>query len=317
MDIQKLAQSYGQNAGGPGRSGGANLSAHAPLMSVEDRNSSTLLLDSSDRFSGTPFNFTADLQSSLQRVRFIRLRDVVMPKLNNVHNGNNQFRIKHDLGTTGLITLTPGFYNTTTLANELTLQINAQFVIDGIADTVTTSFDPTLRAFSIQSVGGNNFFIIDDDQSTLIKFGEHLAPFQSEIEANVPSSTIVYSGIAAMLPTRYLIIVSSALTRYSFSRSIISSRTSQIGNIVGILDIGDLFSANDFDVGSPYNGVYRKAVVTGDHISVVNTQDTLERFVDVQILDGYKRDISGFYTLAAPYPSTETLSVVINFEVGF
>jgi hypothetical protein len=309
MDSRSLARSLGPDG---------RISSRPPLMSVEENSKALLLVDSSDRVAGTsPFDFSVDLLSSLPRVRYLTLKKITLPQVNNIHSGNNSLRIKSSLGTTNIITLDPGFYNTSTLANELTSKINAQFVVDAIADTVTTVFDPIQRNFSISSVGGNNMFIIGDDSTTLIQYGEHLVPFESEPEANVPSSSVIYSGVAAMLPSRYFLITSSALTKNQYQRSIISSSTRQLGNLIAVVDLCNLYTPQDFDIGVPYTGVYQTVDVDGTRLSLMNSQDGLERLIDFQILDGYKRDVASFYNLQAPAPTTTKLSVVMNFEISY
>lgn len=286
-----------------------------PLVSVEKNSRSTLLIDSSDRLSGNSFDFVCDLQSNVPRARYVRLKKVIVPKLNNVNAGNNTFRIKHAGGTTGVITLTPGLYNTTTIANELTTQINAAFVAAAIVDTVTVSFNTITRAFTITSVGANNMFIIDDGD--LITFGQYLIPFESEPEANAPSASVIYSGVAAMLSCRYFIITSQGMTKYQYGRSIISSSTRQTSDVVGIIDVSDVYVWADWDVGVPFKGVYSTLEVEGEPISVMNSQDQMERYLDFKILDGFKRDIGTLYNLTAPYPTTTTLSIVMVFEIIF
>jgi hypothetical protein len=272
-----------------------------------------MLLDSSDRVAGTPFSFVCNMGSNINRARFIRLQKIVLPKFNNVNTGNNTFRIKSALGTTGIITLTPGFYNTTSLSNEITAQINARFVTDGFADTFVTAFDPITRSFSITSVGVNNFFIIRD--SLLIEFGETLVPFVSELEATAVASAVVYSGVAAMLPTRYLILTSSSLSRNQFERSIVSSTTRQLSNVIAVIDLADIYNPQDWSIGAPFSGVYETILVDGGPISVQNSQDALMQYIDISILDGYKRNIGDLYNLSAPNPTSTTLSVNLIFEV--
>jgi len=284
-------------------------------VTVETASNSTMLLDTSDRVSGGPFNSFFDLGSNLSRVRFTQLDKVILPKLNNVNRGNNTFRIKHALGTTGVITLTPGMYNTTTIANELTAQINAAFVLAGIVDTVTVSFDPITRTFSIQSVNALNFFIIQDNL-LFVNYADTLIPFQTEPEANVPSSTIVYSGVAAMIPTRYLLISSDALTQQQYGRSMVTSSIKPT-SLVGIVDIADIYNAVDFDISIPYKGIYETLKVESDKIPQFTSGNELIRTIDITVYDGYGRQIADFYSLGSPYPTTSRLSAVLIFKIFF
>lgn len=285
-------------------------------VTTESASTSTLLLDTSDRVSGSPFQAFFDLGSNLLRVRYVQLDKVILPKLNNVNAGNNTFRIKHVLGTTGVITLTPGMYNTTSIANELTAKINTAYVLAGIVDTVTVAFDTITRTFSIQSVNVLDFFIIDEDTSLFVRFGGTLIPFANEPEANIPSSDTIYSGIAAMLPTRYLMISSAALTQQQYGRSMVSSR-SKPTSLLGIVDIADVYKAIDFDVSIPYKGIYQTLKVESDKIPQFISGNELIRTIDINVYDGFGRNIGEFYTLQSPLPVTSTLSAVMIFKIYF
>ena len=287
-----------------------------PLVSVEQSSSSILLIDSSDRSNNQtdPFNFTIDLQSSIPRARFVRLKKVILPKINNVNNGNNTFVIKTTLGTTGIITLQTGMYNTTSIANELVSKINAGYVAAGIVDTVTVSFDSITRSFSITSVGSVSFFI--EETSDFIVYGDNLIPFESEPLANVPSKNTIYSGPAAMLSTRYFIVRSTLMSEYQFGRSIISSKNRQMSNVIAIIDVSGIYSPADWDISSPFKGIYVSLNTDSEYISVQNPQDLLTQYLDFSIYDGYKRELSTLYNLASPpHPSQNKLSIVMVFEV--
>ena len=102
-----------------------------PLFCIEKSDSVNILLDAKDSINlsqDNPFNFHIDLRTNLYRCRSIRVSKVICPKINNITPFNNQIVIKHQLGTSGTITITPGLYNTTTLSNEITKQINAQLM---------------------------------------------------------------------------------------------------------------------------------------------------------------------------------------------
>ena len=192
------------------------------LFTVEFGDSVNVLIDGKDAINGSdnPFNFTVDLRTNLYRVRNIKVSKCIIPKINNITPFNNSIQIKHALGTTSVFTLQPAFYNTTTLSNELTTKINAQFVIDGIVDTVTTTYDPITKTFSISSVGGNNMFIVDT--STFYLYGKYCCAFPAEPVANAPSSSVIYGSMAGMIYTRYLTVHSEQLNYYSFGDSLTS-----------------------------------------------------------------------------------------------
>jgi len=294
----------------------SSISLRPPLMSIEENSTSPMLIDSSDRISGDQFNFTCDLGSAVNRVRYVVLRSIMVPKISNCHLGNNSFSIKHQAIITGPINIPVGFYNTTTISNALTQVINAAFVSSGVVDTVTTSFDSLTRSFSISSVGGLNFFIISDDGLNLITYGKHFIPFASEPSANVPSSPIVYSSTASMLPTRYFILQSRSLFQWQYGRSIISSTDVQVSNAFAIIDLANMYTGDDFSISIPYTGIYTSINVDGDRMSSLNHTNILNRFIDISIKDGWKRDVSTFYALPSPRPESP-LGLVLNFKVTF
>ena len=293
---------------------GNTLSGRPPITSVEKGPRSCMVVDSEDKLYGNPFAFTVDLGYNLSKARYIQLKKVIVPKLNNVNGGNNTFVIKHALGTTGTITIPTGMYNTTTVANTLTSVINAAFVTAAIVDTVTTSFDTTKRAFTISSVLGLNLFIVDSGD--FIKYGKTLIPFQSEPLANTPSTSVIYSGTAAMLPGRYIVVSSSALCMHQFGRSILST-PDKPSDVVGIIDVSDVYEAVDFDISIPFKGIYRPIKAEAYQIPVMNSGNEMVRHIDLRLTDGYGRDLSRLFNLTAPYPIETALSVVLIFEIVF
>ena len=280
-----------------------------PLVSTESNSRSVMVIDSDDRLSGNPFAFVVDLQSNVPRARYVRLMKAIVPKLNNVNRGNNTLVIKTALGTTGTITIPSGMYNTNSMANEITAQINAAYALAGILDTVTTSFDTISRSFTITSVGGVAFFI--SDASAFILFGKNLVPFPSEPLANVPSTTSITSETAGMLSTRYFSVLSDGITKYQYSRSIVSSTTRQLSNICGVIDLANIYQPEDWDITAPYKGIYETVEVNGAYISVMNPQDQLERHLDVELIDGFGRSLNELFNVAT------ALSVVMIFEILF
>jgi hypothetical protein len=276
-----------------------------------------ILIDGKDSITpptDTPFSFTVDLTANLYRGRSIQALKAIIPKINNVNPYNNTFVIKHDLGTTGNIVLQPAFYNTTSLANELTAKINAAFVAAAIADTVTTAFDSITKTFSITSVGANNFFIVDS--GSFITRGRFLAPFESEPLANAPSKSTIYSAQAAMLYTRYITMHSQELNQYAFADSLTSDFAQQT-NVIGILDVSNIYDPEDFDAGVPFAGSYKSIVMKdAPQINVVNSQRNMHCVFKVFALDEYGTDLQEIMNLGAPYPAN-TLGLTLWFSVRF
>lgn len=283
------------------------------LVQTEEGSSISVLVDSKDRISGSASDFRASFRHRVPRVRYIELQKCILPKIPNVNPNNYSIQIKHDLGTTQIFNLPTGIYNTTTLANQLTSSINAQFVIDGIADTVTCTYDPNTRTFSISSVGGDNFFIVDS--CSFITYGQWLAPFESQPISDAPSKTVIYSGIASMLYTRYITVASQALNSFSYGSSV-TSRASQPTRMVGVVDLCDIYTAADFDISVPYSGVYKTLSVDGCRLSVANSQRSLVEEVDISVQDEYGLVLDTALSLGAPYPANK-LGLVFIFDCSF
>lgn len=286
------------------------------LVQIEYPSAIQILVDSKDRILTTddPFKFTVDLTNNLYRGRSITAVKAVVPKIPNVCVNNNALQIVHDLGTTAVFYLQPAFYNTTTLSNELTTEINLAFAAAGIADTVVTAFDTITRTFSISSTGGHNFFITDD--STFITRGKFLANFNAEPFANVPSSSVVYSGPAAMVYSRYLTVHSPTLNYYGFSQSVTSSFEQQ-SNIICVIDISTLYEPSDFDPTKPYAGIVKSVDLNGSpQINITNGQKNMHNIQSFFVLDEWGLPLQDVMNLGAPYPDNQ-IGISIYFQVRF
>lgn len=287
-----------------------------PLFTIEYGDSVNVLVDGKDSINASddPFNFTVDLRSNLYRARSIKVSKCIIPKINNITSFNNTLQIKHDLGTTSTFTLQPAFYNSTTLSNEITTKINAQFVIDGIADTVTTTYDPITKTFSITSVGGNNMFIVDTCSFYLR--GKYCCAFPAEAVANVPSSSTIYGSMAGMIYSRYLTVHSSQLNYYSFGDSL-TSDSQQGQDIIAILDACSIYNEGDYDVSVQFAGNY-SVIKTPDapQINIVNTQKNMHSRVDIQVKSEYGDDMQDVMNLGSPYPEN-SLGITLWLKITF
>ena len=288
-----------------------------PLFCVEEPDSVNILIDGKDALTQTddPFNFTIDLRTTLYRARSVRVGKCIVPLINNITPFNNQLQIKHADGvTTQVFSLTPAFYNTTTLANELTSKINAQYVIDGITDTVTTSFDAVTKTFSIQSVNAEAFFIVDS--CSFITRGKYCAPFESEAVANAPSKTTIYSSMAGLLYTRFVTVHSNQLNYYSYGASL-TSDPQQGQNIIAILDVCSIYDDSDFDVSVPFAGNFATIETpSAPQLNVVNSQKNLFSRIDISVRDEYGQPLQDVMNLGSPYPNN-TLGISLWLEVRF
>jgi hypothetical protein len=286
------------------------------LVQTEFPSSIQILVDSKDKVlsDDTPFDFSVNLTSNLYRGRSIQAIKCVIPKVPNVTVFNNQLQIVHDLGTTAVFSLQPAFYNTTTLANELTAEINLAFAVAGIVDTVVTSFDQITRTFSISSTGGNNFFITDD--STFITRGIFLANFESEPFANVPSKSIIFSGPAAMLYTRYLTVHSNTINYYALSQSVTSS-FSQQSNIICTIDVSNIYDTYDYDPTKPYAGIIKSLDLEGSpQINIANGQKNLHPVHSFFVLDEWGQSVDDLMNLGGSYPDNK-IGISLYFRVRF
>ena len=279
------------------------------LLQAESPSSSILLIDSDDRIKGTCNEYTVALRSRLTRTRYLRLVKATVPKLNNITEMNNQFRIVHALGTTGTITLPTGLYSTGDLANRLTASINQAYLSAGIADVVAVTYSLISRSFTITSTLAQAFFI--DEASTFIIRGRHLAPFESQPITDVPSKTSVLSGVSGMLYTRYLTISSDALTQNAFSSSILSA-SNQPSNLIGIIDLASIYTSEDF-ASTRHSPLYDVVPVDGAHVQLLSGQFSMNSLIDIRVTDGYS--ISLDYALG-PSPLNQ-IGLVLMFEVDF
>lgn len=284
-----------------------------PIIQTEKSSSVTVLIDSNDKYTGTEANFRVNLGFRVVRPRYIQLKKVIVPKIPNVTANNNTIRLITAQGNTAFFTLAPGIYNTTTLANELTTKINAAFTAAAIIDSVSTSYDPTTRTFTITTVGGTFWFF--DSTSTFISYGRYLCGFSGYPAATIPTVSTQYSGIAGMLYTRYLTVASESLTSYSYSSSILS-RANQPNDLIGIIDLADLYSAADFDISIPFSGVYKTLQVDGPQLSLLCSQRSMNEDIDIRVSDGYGLFLDSALNLGAPYGSN-TLAIILIFDLQF
>lgn len=283
------------------------------LVQAEQTASSLVILDSKDRVAGSVSEFRCDLFRNLPRPRYVRLSRCCIPKCNNVNNNNNQLQITTALGTTAVFSLDQGIYSPTTLSNELTSKINAAYAAVPIADTVTTSYDPNTRTFSISSTGAVNFYI--HSECSFITHGTFLAPFESLPSGSATAKSTNYSGISCMLYTRYLIVQSYTLSQWIYGTGA-SSRGSQAVNMIASVDLTGIYVPEDFDVGVPYAGVLSSLPVDAMNVSVLNSQRLLPSEIDIRVVDEYGLLYERALELSATYP-TNDLGMSFYFTVTY
>lgn len=278
------------------------------LVQIETPSSCTVLIDSADRYTGDAADFRVRI-NPVVRPRYMQMKRFVLPKLPNVNANNNTISIHHADGDF-TVTLTPGIYNTTTLANELTTRINAGLAGIVSADTVTTTYNPLTRNFTTTSVTPLNWYFINT--SSFITRGQNLAGFSGFPVGTALTVSTHSSGIAGMLYCKYVTISSQMLTQHAYATSLLSNPL-QKPQLVAVVDVTSIYSPADFDVSVPYSGVYTALDVWAPKISVMNHQRSTYSDLDFTIRDEY-----GFLlSQALDIGITSTLSSVMLYELSF
>lgn len=293
-------------------------------FTTEDPQSINLLVDSNDRVNGTPFDFTVNMQSNLFRARLAEVVKVVIPKTNNITPLNNivEWRFEETLGLNYpllKVTLTPGFYDVISLANELTTKMMAATVAAyPLINTPTfvCTFDNAANKFTLSysifdglAFVSSNFYFLSS--CNFITRGINLALFPSFADAGVGSTPVgmgfsYTSGNAGMVYTRFVTLHSSALTQFSYGET--RTSTQVIGNsIVAIIGVtGILIDATRFA------GTFATPNLDGaPNISVLNPQRQLQKFLDFSMQDEY-----GF-PLTAIFSEDNQLGVSFWLKVSF
>lgn len=287
------------------------------LVMNEKGSSNSFVIDSKDRITGNLSEYIVDMGYQMMKGRYIQLKRVIVPKIPNVTQFNNTIRMRSEDGggiVTADITIPIGLYNTTTLANELVNQINAGFVLAGIVDTVTVSFNTLNRTFTLSSVNGINLSF--DETCSFIRYGKDLAPFESASTAVPATSTTLYSSTAGMIYTRYITVSSDALTKFSYGNSLMSS-AQQPPSIVGVIDLIDLYTPEDWDVSAVYNGIYRAIdVINSPRLRIVNPSRSIPNQIDINVKDQWGKDLNSVVQLGSPYPNDNS-SITLMFEIFY
>ena len=268
-----------------------------PLFTCETPQSIVLVVDGKTRTATMdPFNFRVSISNNLFRARMIRVTKVVIPKPPNVTKFNNHVCIKGYDGTATFIAdqifIPPAFYNTTTLSNVLATLLNAAVLPQlGPGRIFVVTFDPEKRSFTVSFTRDgvpHPFFFISN--CSFIKRGEFLAHFSSHHAIENPQlvgDTTQRSNVAGMMYSRYAIVSSESLNQYSFSDSRATTLLVK-NNIICVVDMTSVYDAGDYDVGTPYSGVFT-AVSTPDspHIMVTNPQRNMDDKIDITVQDEY------------------------------
>lgn len=292
-----------------------------PLFTSEDPQSISLVVDGKTRTpTMNPFRFRVSINNNLFRARMARVSKVVIPKPPNITQFNNILTFRQFDGviiTEHNIILQPAFYNTTTLANEIATKMTASA---GGANVYVVTFDSITRTFTISYTNNGvpeQFYIVNT--STFITRGEFLAHFDSQnpgLDPSVVGLGSFTSSVAGMVYTRYAVVSSESFNQYSFS----DSRATTLflrNNIICMVDMTSIYSPEDYDVGTPYSGVFATvSTPEAPHIMVTNPQKNLNERVDIFVQDEYGEDFNDLMALGAGFP-TNTLGISLWMEVSF
>lgn len=260
-------------------------------------------------FGESGFKFTVHASADITRARQCRVSKAILPKLPNINPLNNQFVIVHENGTTGTITLAPGFYNQVSIVNELKNKIDAEFALLSPPDSVAVAFNTLTKSLSISSNGGFKWFF--DNTGTFITRGGSCCGFVGLDPSSDPAvlgAVVQYSASVGFIYSRYAIIKSNRLNENVRT----SSRTS--GNdtaIVAAVSLVDDYSAADFDTSGAFVGNLSSEKLTDDApvLNIVEGQKNLNQ-VDFEIVDEFGFTLDKALQMDPLYPPTSFQTVV-------
>jgi hypothetical protein len=249
-----------------------------------------------------------------------RVSKVVIPKPPNVTQFNNSITFSISDGgtiTTYSATLPVGYYDTTTLSNELAAKMT-EVTGDPPLYSFSSNFISLSRSFQVTSASGHPFYI--HNTSSVITRGQFLMNLASAPPMEDPAivgGVVISGGIAGMVYTRYAIISSESMNQYSFSDSR-STTLLQKNDIICIVDLTSVYTAEDFDQGSPYGGAVYCTIDTPEapHIMVTNPQRNVNDKIDIRVQDEYGTDYDDLMELGNSAPPN-TVGVSLWMEVSF
>jgi hypothetical protein len=155
-----------------------------------------------------------------------------------IKNYNNEFTLVVNPTTTNTlytITIPEGFYTPTTLATAIQASLNFQAILAG---TWTCSFTNFRFIIELTPAPGVNDWImtpgIQNNSSTaqVIQRCRETCGFSSGAMADNTPLLVHSSGVPSMLPTRFIDIVSSYLTKYQRAKDNTSLRSGRVSNVI-------------------------------------------------------------------------------------
>lgn len=161
----------------------------------------------------TSSNFTYKVNRNISRIKEVTLHWVAIPNTYYAINATNNVLKLNNAAKS--ITITPGNYNTTTLAFELKSKIDTAF-----ADTNTTvTFSNTTYKLSIARTVA---FIVDGVPTIS---SSTAAPILGYSVSSANALTNIANNVINIAGPNYINLVSAALTKYVFSKTLYVDNT--------------------------------------------------------------------------------------------
>lgn len=288
-------------------------------LTSEETSSCIFVCDGKDRVYGglnNGSNFVVSTKSGeISRARKVRLASCIVPKLPNINVMNNTFVIVSEAGTTGAITIPPGYYNQVSLVNELKAVIDAAWALFGVPDSSVVNFNTLTKTISIQSVNGNKWFFTNT--SAFIIRGINVAGFTGYPISSDPAvvgDVTQYSCSVGLIYSRYIYVSSSVLTQNVRTCNRISNGRT---DIVGIVPITDGYSSSDFDSSNMFTGnLITDITISYSPLLDCNLSNRNLELFDFQFTDEFGSDLTDVLQLSDTFPaSTFSCVAVLIFVV--
>lgn len=286
-----------------------------PIISNEPLMQSLVLLDSSNSelLAGeSPFNFRSNTGINLFRCRAVSLQECIIPKMNNITINNNNVILVHEDGVINF-SLTPGLYSPGGFINEFVALCNAELLGLASLDTISGTYNATTRQITFVSSLGKKFFF--SESCSYIVYGLYFCPFTSYPETDDPlviGSPSQTSSIAAFLYTRYITVHSQALCNYQYTESTTSDELVP-GDIIGIFNTTNIYTPDDFSVGSQFSSNYSSIKTTGSRINLLNSQKNVSNIIDIFCLDEYNIPLQNCYEMGSGYANTMGITLFLTY----
>lgn len=277
------------------------VDSHEPSKSV-------LFIDSRDAvYKKNNFNFNVETFEPFNKAQKIYLSRIVIQLPPNINSNNNYVQIKHDDGLFDF-TLDIGYYDYTTICNEFTSKVNSALVLLGSLDSINMTYNSLTKTFYIASITPKNWFFVDT--CTFITRGVNTCNFVGYPQATTPSTSFIYSGLPLMIYSKYIYVVSDAITlNSSQGGSAGSNRLLPSKNIIGI------FSSDIAQQNLTYPYISIESDVYSVFLLNPNNVNKLPNLLDFKIYDEYNREYSNAFTnLNANTNSNEQCSLFFEIE---